>query len=172
MLKITFPNGIIVEGDVMSEVIALVQATSGVEQKQEHEPEEKFQIVSAGILKDGETFVENVLLAEGQTSFPHRYSNNSRSVLIGPREDYVFKIAKFICEAEGDRQHRFRTRDIYDLSDKKISIHSIGSGLQGLKLKHLIRHDPHNRKRWFIPERGWNLSYRVIQNGKFVIDTA
>lgn len=176
MLKITFPNGIVVEGDVAEEVTAVISGTLGL-------PVEQFKVVNAGILPQKEfknvkeDFEEDPvqldLIKLPKPEFRHRYSNHSkRSILVGQREDEVLQIAKTICEVHENRNHLIKTRDIWDLSDKKVSVQAVGSALQNLKHKGVVRHCSTNRKRWIITTLGWNATYRLVNTWRFVGGTA
>lgn len=170
MLKITFPNGVIVEGDVISEVTELVAATipytpatGHVKREPEPEPEPEPEA-------EPELVQEN---DEVEQTFPHRYApNNRRAICLGEREDQVLQVAKLIAEEAGDRHHRFKTSEVYELIDNAPSIYSVGSAFQSLKGKGLVRHAADNRKRWIITDRGWNAHYRVTQPMHHVTPTS
>lgn len=160
MLKVTFPNGVIVEGDVVQEVTELVAAAMNRQPVNGHVKAQSATKVPEP--RSPEPEISETEISE--QTFPHKYApNGKRAVCIGEREDQVLQMSKLIAEEAGDRTHQFKTSEVFELIDNAPSIHSIGSAFQSLKGKGLVRHAADNRKRWIITERGWNTCYRVTQ---------
>jgi hypothetical protein len=158
MLKITLPNGVVIEGDNANELGQVVQniIASSKDKNIKVSTIQSVNTVPVVNLDEQEIQV-NTKSTEG---FPHRCSpNNKRAIALGPREDRCLQIAKMICEIAEHRGFRFRTKEIFK-EDGAPSIHSTGSALQGLKSKGLIKHDEKNNRLWYITDRGWNSCFR------------
>lgn len=160
MLKITLSNGVIIEGDSADEVGNVLNMVI-------HNELQKQSQISVSVQKPVPAFdplpeLEPESEPELATEFPHHYATAGckRTVSIGEREDQTLQFAKLICEEERNRSHEFKTIDVFNLVDNAKSSWVIGSSLQSLKSKGLVRHGSH-RRCWVITERGWNSYYRV-----------
>lgn len=172
MLKITLPNGVIIEGDpidivpLVSEIVSPGQTVLAPEPKPElevevkPEPEPELVVTSAGVLRGGgREFVELPLSHE----YPHRYApNGKRAVVVGERGDQILQAAKMLAEESGNRSREFTSREVLDLIDPKLNISTISSAMQSLWHQQLVRKGSNNR-RWYVTEKGWNSFYRVGQ---------
>lgn len=169
MLKITLPNGIVVESDSSDDVKTILASLVSNESpivlpNPEPEPNlepEKLTVVSAGILRSGEIpqFVQ--VNNQAQELYPHKYaSSGRRGMAIGERENQVLIIAKMFAEEARNRCHQFRTKDIFELADNAPSMSTISSALQSLYGKRLVAHG-NSRRKWWVTERGWNSCYRI-----------
>jgi len=164
MLKITLPNGVVIEGDVqdlvplVSEIISPEEKVSDVAEPVAEpvaKPEEP-KVESSGIVQEPEKRGKPL-------KFPHRYTDDGhRSIGIGAREDQTLQAAKLIAEQAGNRSEEFTTREVMEIVNDGATIWRIGSALQHLLAKGLVRHGKHSRC-WYVTERGWSARFSIIQ---------
>jgi hypothetical protein len=158
MLKITLPNGVVIEGDDANELGQVVQNIIAPSNNKKIDAPPVQRVNTLPVVNTDEQEIQADL--KSSEGFPHRYApNNKRAIALGPREDRCLQIAKMICEIAEHRGYRFRTKEIFK-EDGAPSIHSTGSALQGLKHKGLIKHDEKNNRLWYITDRGWNSCFR------------
>lgn len=159
MLKITLPNGVIIEGDT-AELVPIISGIVLIEK----EPEPKPVPVRAAVRK-----VKSVVelpLADPDpidSEYPHRYApNGKRATVIGERGDQVLQAAKLLAEESRNRSNEFKSRQVLEMIDTNLNISTISSALQGLMHQGLVRRGGHHRL-WYITEKGWNSYYRIGQ---------
>jgi hypothetical protein len=162
MLKITLPNGVIIEGDT-AELVPIISGIVSVQK--EPEPEPVPVPVPVRAVRKVKSVVELPLADPDpiDSDYPHRYApNGKRATVIGERGDQVLQAAKLLAEESRNRSNEFKSRQVLEMIDTNLNISTISSALQGLMHQGLVRRGGHHRL-WYITEKGWNSYYRIGQ---------
>jgi len=148
MIKVTLPNGIVVEGDSAVEVGSMIDQLHA-----DPEPE----VVIAPVVR----IKGNQANALSNHTYPHKLSDRKCGIKIGGREEQVLRVAKMIAEVNESRATELRVSEICDLIGDTNSS-TVGSALNGLHHKGLVTHGSHNRI-WVITRKGWDSKLWVTQ---------
>jgi hypothetical protein len=146
MIKVTLPNGIVVEGDSSSEVGEMIDYLHADPVAEEAEPEL--------------AVVTELPKHKADPSYPHKISDTKCGLKIGGREEQVLRAAKMIAEVNESRTTDFKSSEIAELLGTKGT--GVTSALNGLAGKGLVAHGSH-RNLWIVTRKGWDTKYWVTQ---------
>lgn len=145
MIKVTLPNGVVVEGDSAQEVSNLIDFLHA-----DPAPEPAPVIK---LLKDEPQ--------EHGDDYPHRLGGAHRgSIKIGARQEQVLSAAKLLAESAGNRHHEFTSADIVELVGTKQNI--VSSALHLLLKVGVVRHGS-KRTTWVVTYKGWTARFRIVK---------
>lgn len=149
VIKVTLPNGVVVEGDSAQEVSNVIDFLHADPPKREKD--RVIKVVSPPIQ----------LPASGNPTYPHRTDGNGKGCIkIGARQNQILTAAKSLAEQAGERYYEFKAAEIAELLGIELSI--VSSALNKLYKVRAVRHGK-NRCRWAVTSCGWTAHFRITQ---------